>query len=762
MLNQRTNFGLYRSGITPPDQLRHITIARTHIMEEMQSKLLGSLEKSSKQHSLFIGPRGAGKTHLLSLIEQEVGENPDLKERCIVVRFPEEPLRLISYVDFLMGICEILQDVLPPEEAEKWNRLYDQFIEEPDSACIRDTLEAEIRKTGRDQKRTLLIMLENFDTILTQQIDSRHASKKERKSHQEAAALRKWFMGDNGCMLIATAPLYFPGISDEKQPFYDFFDVQTLPPLTTEETLQLIRKNLEWEKSIQSKWLDEFDDLKPRILALHEMTGGNPRLIMMLYELITRESIIAVRDQFLGLLDRITPFYQDRIKELPPQERAILETMARMRKVKKTPAAIAARMRFSPQQTSSLLKRLADSLYLKSAPNPDDKRSRIYTIREGFFDLWLAMNLSRADRTRLPFLVEFFETWYRSIDERAAKRKSLYPLLEQPDTFENAAAELDHLSETGTAEEQAEVKIQLAKHLAKLGKPERSARYISEFKRLDVDGLGRWIVDHTSQWTDTGTNMFSELEAMISCWKTQRSGDLEAFAKRLQEMGGELNHKNYSEARIHFLTESLNHLTDPKMRIETRLSIANTLIKMAHFKEAEEQLLRAKNESKENIAHPFYSVILNNMAHLFQETNRLKEAEPLLRQALEINEEALDPNITPQLNNLAQLLQETNRLDEAEPLIRRALEIDEKVLGSNHPTVAIRLNNLALLLQETNRLKEAEPLMRRHVLILHRFQQENEYPHPHADTAITNYTGLLEQMGWKKSRIEKHLHELLG
>jgi demethoxyubiquinone hydroxylase (CLK1/Coq7/Cat5 family) len=65
-----------------------------------------------------------------------------------------------------------------------------------------------------------------------------------------------------------------------------------------------------------------------------------------------------VRDQLRILLDRITPFYQDRLGGLPPQERALLETMAVMRDQEKTPATIAARMRMKTTHVSSLLKRL--------------------------------------------------------------------------------------------------------------------------------------------------------------------------------------------------------------------------------------------------------------------------------------------------------------------------------------------------------------------------------------------------------------------
>ena len=116
---------------------------------------------------------------------------------------------------------------------------------------------------------------------------------------------------------------------------------------------------------------------------------------------------------------------------------------------------------------------------------------------------------------------------------------------------------------------------------------------------------------------------------------------------------------------------------------------------------------------------------------MFQDTNRLGEAEPLMRRALAIDEKSYGPehpDVARDLNNLAQLLQDTNRLGEAEPLMRRALAIDEKSYGPEHPAVARDLNNLAQLLQATNRLEEAEPLMRRALAI-----DEKSYGPEHPD-----------------------------
>jgi len=157
------------------------------------------------------------------------------------------------------------------------------------------------------------------------------------------------------------------------------------------------------------------------------------------------------------------------------------------------------------------------------------------------------------------------------------------------------------------------------------------------------------------------------------------------------------------------------------------------------------------------------SPIINNMAAVYYENAKYKEAEPLMRRALEIDEASFGPEhpkVAIRLSNLAQLLQDTNRLDEAEPLMRRALEIDEASFGPEHPNVARGLNNLAGLLQDTNRLDEAEPLMERVLVILLQFTRRTRHPHPHLKTAINNYSSLLIQMGHSEDEVNNRLKRL--
>ena len=698
----RTHIGLYRSGVTSPQRLRKTSVGRESVLDNAIESLRGSIGRKSKHHMLFIGPRGIGKTHLLSCIEDAVRSDDALSANTVVVRFPEESNRTVSFADFLIGLCQILKDVLKDEPL--WTKLFASVQTEEDNARVVDTLVPAIREQNRRCDRTLLIMLENLGEIFTRQI----------RNKDDIASLRKFLMADNGCLLLATAPLHFDGITDIGQPFYDFFDIQILESLSFEETVEVIRLNLEWDE--RRDILDTFDDMRPRLQALYRMTGGNPRLTMMLYELIAHESVAGVQDQFHLLFDRISPFYQARLHDLPPGQRALLECLASMRDQEKTPAAIAARMRMSQQETSSLLKRLSDAHYLRSTQHPRDKRSRLYTIREGFFDIWLAMNLSRGARKRLPFLLEFFSLFYPSLAAREEKRQALREKLVAEGSVDiDAAKALDYLTEIGDERERATAKFEMARIYAVRGDAEQTANYVREAAPLAQDDVSQSIV-RAFAVTRPSPDYLSEVEEMIAVWETHRSGDFEEFARRLTEMGAGLTLRTFSETRLSFLRDTLESIDDREEQIRQRLRIATVLRELARWKDSEDQLRPALAEATVINNPKLLASATNDLALLLRDTNRIEEAEPLLRRVLEMDETALGgqhPIVAIRLNNLALLLRDTNRIEEAEPLLRRALQIDEAVLGDQHPTVAKNLNNLGMLLCDTSRVEEAEPLLRR-------------------------------------------------
>ena len=388
--------------------------------------------------------------------------------------------------------------------------------------------------------------------------------------------------------------------------------------------------------------------------------------------------------------------------------------------------------------------------------HPRDKRSRLYTIREGFFDIWLAMNLSRGARRRMPFLLDFFSLFYPSYAAREEKRRQLRAKLQDGGSVDAERA-LDYLSEVGDEEERATAKFDMARMFAGRGVAEEVANYVLEAAPLAGDAVSRSIARIVTS-APPASDYLSEIEDMITAWETHRSGDLENFAHRLAEMGKGLTLRTFSETRLAFLRDALECVDQPEKRIAQRLRIASVLIELARWEECEKQQRHALAEAEEladtklvawasnelaqllqrtgrfgeaeplarralqlseaaySTRHPAVATCLNNLVTLLHATGRLEEAESMMRRALDIYTTVFGEEhqtVATCLDNLAQILRATNRIEEAEPLMRKALEIDEAAFGDRHPNVATRLNNLARLLRDTNRIEEAEPLMRK-------------------------------------------------
>jgi DNA-binding MarR family transcriptional regulator len=375
-----------------------LTVGRDAILLDTLDHLRSAADRKSKHHFLFLGPRGIGKSHLLAVIEDRVAADPRLATRLVVARFPEESVRTLSFADLLKQLVSILATNLTEEPL--WKELSAKLEKIQDSSEVVDSVVPVLRRTNEAKKRTIVVMIENLNELFSKQI----------RQDQQIGAIRKFFMDKNGCSLIATAPMHFDAVTDVAQPFYDFFDTQTLRPFDKEQSVTLLNRTreLDGDNSIAVK------DLSHCVMALHDMTDGNPRLIVMTCELIVREGIESAKEILLRLVDSISPTYQASLAEMAPQERAVMETLACMQDATpRTPANIASRLGISERHTSALLKRLVDASLLKFTISPDDKRSRCYCIRDSFLDIWLAFQAGGERRRRIASVADFLESFYR-------------------------------------------------------------------------------------------------------------------------------------------------------------------------------------------------------------------------------------------------------------------------------------------------------------------------------------------------------------
>ncbi len=692
-----TPIGLYRSHAASIDRIVQTTVGRAEMLEDLLEKLQRNAGKKGGQHYLFIGPRGIGKTHFLSLVEKAVESREILNGSYTVIRFPEENNRILSFADILL---EIVQNLGETEDGAEWREMHASLSTIDNDQEIVDAVVPRLRQYRQQSKKSLLLLMENLNALFGEQI----------KNEQDIHRLRTFLMDSPCATLIGTSPVYFPGITSMQKPFFDFFDIQVLEDLSEEMTLDLVKKNLELEK--RQDLLDRLDELSPKIRALHTMTGGNPRLVMMLYELIAYDNILEVQVQFQKLLDQITPFYQDRMKDLAPQERALLETMALMRTEPRTPLAIAARMRKPPQQISSLLKRMITSGYLTVAANPLDKRSRLYRIKEGFFDLWLAMSGSRAVRKRLGYLVKLFEIWYQDRMARDKKRLELrqqFVVEHKPaDAQENSLVYLDYLADLGDCDERCEAKFKLSLDYLKMGEALKAKDLLAEVQPLAQMGIFTWMTGQALQWADGGTDRDVEqwFDNLIEYWKIQRSGDLERAVDIAQRLGTDLSDKGLHKIRIELLRDALSCATLPRDQITLSMQIAESQRMDGQLDNALQSLQTALQICREIGDKTGEGATLNNISTIHLARGDYDTALQYLQQPLAIQQEIGDKaGEGATLNNISLIHHARGDYDTALQYLQQSLAIRQEI--GDKAGLCATLFNIGLIHLQNDEIPQA-------------------------------------------------------
>ena len=386
--------------LAPPDQVARTLVGRENALRDVIEKIRGMGKGGGPKHVLIIGPRGMGKTHLLCFIHYYVSKQVEprtalraLPKSWTSVLFVEEEYAAHdTLANFLLALCSKLREADPGEEA--W-RLPDRIHGQPDRAVVDCCLER-IQVFSDKQDRKLLILIDNIQKILEQFPTSDH--------HR----LRAFLMDQEAVLLVGTAPWLFREVTDYKAPFYEFFETLYLSDLTEEEMLRLLEARFR-EDGLEGEFRIREEDLGRKIPAIRKFTGGNPRLILFLYQIVTRSAFLEVESALRELIEELSDYFRSRYDALAAQPRKVLDTVAQM-EGPSTPTEIARTARLSVQKVNAQLKRLKGWGYVEPVKH-ERKRATHYDVTERLFRIW-RQTATIAGRQRFKFLAQFLKIYY--------------------------------------------------------------------------------------------------------------------------------------------------------------------------------------------------------------------------------------------------------------------------------------------------------------------------------------------------------------
>ena len=373
---------------TDPKDLEFILVQRHQLLQDAVERVRESALTKHKHHLLFVGPRGCGKTHLVTLIVSRLLADPELADRMRMAWLSEDET-CTSLLELLLKIHAALEKRYPGEYRP--DMLGAAYGMKPEAAL--ELVSKHLLSTLGS--RTLVVVAENLDAIF------------EGLGPAGQKQLRAFIQENSRLSIVATAQRLVEDLSSRTSPFFGFFQTEHLKPLNVEEATLLLQ-NL--ARIHEMGGVAEFLSTgrgRARVRALHHLSGGNHRIYIVLSQFITLDSIDALVGPFMQMVDELTPYYQERIRWLPPLQRRIVECLCSCEGTMPV-KEIAKRLFATPQTISSQLQDLREKGYVEANQRG---RESLYEISEPLMRICVEVKDSQRQQP-LRLLVDFLRVWY--------------------------------------------------------------------------------------------------------------------------------------------------------------------------------------------------------------------------------------------------------------------------------------------------------------------------------------------------------------
>ena len=396
------------------EELYKTFVGRDELLEDILKRIEDQTHKPSIQHFILIGPRGIGKTNLMQMIKYGIQDDPRMKDNWLPVVFSEEDFEIYGLRSFFEKIIDLILEEGPSESLLETSLNENRLLED-DKIAIEKSM-VMIQKLSDSLRKQFIVFVDNLDSLLMEQLPDGLAVKK----------LRKFLTTNNSILLFGGAVKVFDEILSYNEPLFSHFAPIELSPLDYETIEAFIKGRAEYEG--EEDILKNFYKFRSKIKAVSDLTGGNPRLILILYEIISEKEFDAAVEILMGVLDDMTSYYQDILKNLPAKERKVLDTIMRS-DIKMTSTSLSSKLRWKQNEISSLLKRLRERQIVEGK-KASKGREVYYETTDSVFRIFYQMRYLNKQRRRLGFIIDFLQRWY-SLEELRKKIREYKYLYEK-------------------------------------------------------------------------------------------------------------------------------------------------------------------------------------------------------------------------------------------------------------------------------------------------------------------------------------------
>ena len=450
----------YNPGFLTDDEIVASFCVRTSEFESI-IECLGESADASSIHSLVIGPRGSGKTHLLLRVAAEVRRDAALAGLFPVV-FAEESYEVTTCGEFWLECLSRVAEQAPVGERDSLRLTHNDLRTVVDDQPLADRCIGSLLDFADRHQKRLLLLVENLNMLFSDLGDP-----------DAGWRLRKTLQTEPRIILLGSATSRFEEIDSPEHALYDLFRVITLRPLDTAECEVL------WT-TVSGK-----PSTTRAVRPLEILTGGNPRLLTIIARFGSGQSFRELMGNLLDLVDEHTEYFKSHLESLPPQERRVYLALARLWKPS-TAREIADLARLDTNNCSALLKRLVQRGAV--AVEGGTPRRRQYYLTERLYNIYYLLRRGGGTDRLVKALIDFMVCLYSpaelgDIIEGISREIHATGTL-SPNVAEQVARalmdEAQTLQEMGKWSEALEVYNHVIERLGGAGAPEIERRVANE------------------------------------------------------------------------------------------------------------------------------------------------------------------------------------------------------------------------------------------------------------------------------------------
>ncbi len=380
-------FSTFNPSAMPSDLIEGAFVQRELLAERLVDIFEESARRESKHNVLLVGPRGIGKSHLVSLVYHRLKAKKDLADKLSIAYLKEDEWGINSFLDLLMRTSRAAFE----EAGLEPNDSFDQL-----SGLSRTQAEDHVWRALKEMlgSKTLLLIIENLDAVFEK--IGEHGQRQWRALMQTNP---QW-------AILATTPALFSGISRQVSPFYGFFEVIHLQPLSIDDAVALLQRLAQCNKDEKTVAFLSTAVGRARVRAVQHLAGGNHRIFVLFYDFLHQSGSEHFVGPLLKTVDALTPYYQAQMIRLSPQQQKIVNFLCEHRNPA-TVTVIAKNCLATHQTAASQLRQLLTHRYVRV-----DRvgRESFYELAEPLLRICVEVKTHREQPLHL--LVDFVRYWF--------------------------------------------------------------------------------------------------------------------------------------------------------------------------------------------------------------------------------------------------------------------------------------------------------------------------------------------------------------